>query len=285
MNEHGFTIIEVLVAAVILILVAAAGTTLFVGGADSSVAAQRRSQMISIADAQIETIRQEVKTKGFASLAMTGVPLALNTTSIPNTVPSGDEVDPYFFAKNLGGGAGCGTNGWEYQISANYDLAAGGTPTVPSSGASGVTSWQNCGAGYEPLEIISSGFVAPQQTLSPATSSSYTDTYVVDTFVTDTYVPCTGGTVSCPTVTSSGSGTSTVETVACPGSASFPSGTTSSTVCADARRVTVAVALNDHGNATIGQATPVYVSTVFTNPTPANEPTTSIGLTLGVQLG
>jgi hypothetical protein len=29
----------------------------------------------------------------------------------------------------------------------------------------------------------------------------------------------------------------------------------------------------------------VYVSTVFTNPTPSNEPTTSIGLTLGLNIG
>lgn len=283
MSEHGFTIVEVLVAAVILILVAAAGTTLFVGGADSSVAAQRRSQMISIADAQIETIREEVKVKGFASLAMTGAPSALSTSTIPNTVPTGDEVDPYFFAKNLGTSAGCGTDGWEYQISANYDLASGGTPTVPSTGASGVTSWQSCTSGYEPMEILSGGFVTPQQTLTPANDSAVTDNYVVDTFVTDTYLPC--NTSTCPAVTSSGSGSSTVETVACPGSSSFPTTTSSSTVCADARRVTVAVALDDHGKAAIGQATPVYLSTVFTNPTPSNEPTTSIGLTLGLQLG
>jgi type II secretory pathway pseudopilin PulG len=285
-SEHGFTIVEVLVAAVILILVAAAGTTLFAGGADSSVAAQRRSQMISIADAQIETIRSEVKTNGFAALAMTGAPSALNTTTIPNTAPAGIQIDPYGLATNLGSASSCGGSGWEYQISGNYDLTSGGTPTVPSTGASGVTSWQGCGAGYEPLQIIGAGFVLPQQTLTPSNDPAVTDTFVVDTFVTDTYIPCNpGGSVSCPTVTSSGTGSAIVQTVACPGPGSFPTTISSDTVCADARRVTVAVILDDHGKATIGQASPVYLSTVFTNPTPTNEPTNSLGLTLGLQLG
>ncbi|HWC85687.1 MAG TPA: type II secretion system protein [Solirubrobacteraceae bacterium] len=287
-REHGFALIEVLVAAVILILVVSAGSALFIGGADSSVAAQRRSQLISIADAQIETVRSEVKTKGFAALAMTGIPSALSTSTIPNTAPTGSNVaiDPYSFAKNLGVSSGCGGSGWAFQISANYDITSGGTPTVPSTGASGVTSWANCGAGYEPLEIVGSGFISPQQTLTPQNDSAVTDTYVVDTFVTDTYVPCSaGGSLTCPTVTTTGTGTGTVQTVQCSGAASFPTTTSASTICADARRVTVAVILDDHGTYNIGQASPVYVSTVFTNPTPANEPTGSLGLNLGLQLG
>jgi type II secretory pathway pseudopilin PulG len=281
-GEAGFTIIEVLVAALILVIVLAGGTTMFVGGADSSVASQRRSQMISIADGQIETIREEVKTKGFAALAMSGTPKALSSSTIPNAAPNSTiAIDPYAFASNLGGS--CGGSGWEYQISANYDLTAGGTPAVPSSGASGVTAWESCNAGYEPLEILGSGFVSPQQTFL---ASNGTDTYVVDTFVTDTYVPChTGGGVSCPSVMSTGTGTGTVETVQCSGVASFPMTTAASTICADARRVTVAVIMDDHGKQEIGQASPVYESTIFTNPTPSNSATTTLGLTLGLQLG
>jgi prepilin-type N-terminal cleavage/methylation domain-containing protein len=287
-REQGFTLIEVLVAALILILVVSAGTALFVSGADSSVTSQRRSQLISIADAQIETVRQEVKTKGFAALAMTAAPSALSTSTIPNTAPAGStiETDPYYFANNLGTSSGCGGSGWEYQIAANYDVTNGGTPTVPSTGAPGVTSWANCGAGYEPLEILGSGFVSAQQTLTPANDSAVTDTYVVDTFVTDTYVPCSaGGSVTCPSLTSTGTGSSTVQTVQCTGASSFPTVSSGSTICADARRVTVAVVLDDHGRSSIGPASPVSESTIFTNPTPTNEPTTAFGLTLGLQLG
>lgn len=278
-QDQGFTLIEVIVAAAILILVVAAGTTLFVGGADSSVASQRRSQMISIADGRIETIRQEVKTKGFAALAMSGNPQALSSSTIPNTATSGTEIDPSYFAKNLGGSSGCGATGWEYQISGNYDATNGGTPSVPSTGASGVTSWQDCNVGYEPLEVLTGGFVTPQQT---STASSGTDTYVIDTFVTDTYAPCTtvgGG--ACATVSTA----TTPPTVQCSGATSFPITIAASSVCADARRVTVAVILDDHGNYAIGQSTPVYESAIFTNPTPSNQPASTLGLTLGLQLG
>jgi hypothetical protein len=49
--------------------------------------------------------------------------------------------------------------------------------------------------------------------------------------------------------------------------------------------VIVAVVLNNHGRYTLGQASPVYVSTVFVNPLPSNAPNRSVGITLGVQLG
>jgi hypothetical protein len=49
--------------------------------------------------------------------------------------------------------------------------------------------------------------------------------------------------------------------------------------------VIVAVVMNRHGRYNIGPSAPVYVSAVFTNPTPSNEPTNSLGINLGVQLG
>jgi hypothetical protein len=137
-----------------------------------------------------------------------------------------------------------------------------------------VTNWSGCDTGYEPLVILNSslGFVPAQQTVSVGS-----DTAVVDTYVTDTYIGCnTVGSTACPTV-SSGTVQSgcTFPTVASP----------SSTLCSDARRVTVAVVLNDHGRFNIGPSAPVYVSTVFANPTPTNEPSSPIGITLGAQLG
>jgi type II secretory pathway pseudopilin PulG len=287
-GERGFTLIEVLVAALVLILIVSAGTGLFIHGEDSSIAAQRNSELISLADAKIETIRQEVKTEGFAALAMSVNPQTLNTSTIPNTAPAGTTIaiDPAnsSFYKTV---TGCGSSNEEYAIQRNYDSSTVSAPTVPSTGATGVTAWQGCDAGYEPLEILTSGFVSPYQTVTTA-DPGVTDTYVVDTFVTDTYVPCaSGGSLSCPSVTSSGSGTSMVQTVQCPGSVTtnFPTSIASSAICADARRVTVAVVLDDHGRHTLGQSSPVYVSTIFTNPTPINDPTSSLGLNLGLQLG
>jgi prepilin-type N-terminal cleavage/methylation domain-containing protein len=280
--EQGFTLIEVMMAAVMLALVVSAAAALFVTGSDNSVAAERQSQLISVADQQIETIRQEVKTKGFAQLAMQTTPSALPST-IPNTSAFATlKADPNAFAVAKSGCGGASSNE-EYNIEANYDNTAdangvSGQPENPSNTSiSGVTSWSGCDAGSEPLEIIPStslAFVVPQQTVTVGT-----DTAIVDTYVTDTYVGCsTVGSTACPSVNGSGtlqSNTCTFPTVSTPGS----------TLCADARRVIVAVVLNDHGRYTLGPSAPVYVSTVFTNPTPANEPTSSIGITLGAQLG
>ena len=66
-SEQGFTIIEVLVAAVILITVIAASSALFIQGSDASLASQRQSQAISVADEEIErsarTSRPRVSTR------------------------------------------------------------------------------------------------------------------------------------------------------------------------------------------------------------------------------
>lgn len=281
-EEDGVTLIEVMMAAVILVLIVSAATVLFVHGNDNAVASERQSELISVADQQIENIRQLVKTNGFAALAMQTTPSAL-PTSIPNTsVSSTLKADPNAFAVAK---TGCGASNEEYNIESNYDNTAdpnsiSGQPENPSNTSiSDLTSWSGCDVGSEPLEIISStnpsiAFVQPQQTVTVGT-----DTAVVDTYVTDTYVGCnTIGSTACPTVNSSGtlqSGTCTFPSVLSP----------SSTLCSDARRVIVAVVLDDHGTFTAGPSAPVYVSTVFTNPTPTNQPTGSIGITLGVHIG
>jgi type II secretory pathway pseudopilin PulG len=275
-GEQGFTLIEVLISALMMALIIGAASALFVTGNDSSLSSQRQSQVISVADQQIEAIRELVKTDGFAELAMQSAPAAL-PGSIPNTsLASTNKADPSSFAAAK---SGCGASNDEYDIAANYNNTSegvGGAPVNPGNATiSGVPGWSGCDAGNEPLVILNSslGFVKAQQTVTIGS-----DTAVVDTFVTDTYLGCNAvGSIACPTVSNGTvqTGTCTFPTVASP----------ASTLCSDARRVTVAVVLDDHGRSNIGPFAPVYVSTIFGNPTPANEPTSSIGITLGAQLG
>jgi type II secretory pathway pseudopilin PulG len=280
-EEGGFTIIEILVAVLILAFVIAAGASLFAHGEDSSAAVERESQLISVADQQIETIRAEVKAEGFAELAMQGNPAALPST-IPNTSPfSSLKADPTAFATRK---STCGGSGYEYAIEANYDNTAEGAAENPDKTADdGFDWWNGCDAGTEPLVILDSvdAFVPAQQTVAVGS-----DTAIVDTYVTDTYVGCanTSSTYPCPSLADTTSGGVTDEQVQ--SGCNFPTITApSSTVCTDARRVTVAVVLDDHGRLNFGPSGPVYVSATFTNPVPTNSSTSSLGLTLGVHIG
>jgi prepilin-type N-terminal cleavage/methylation domain-containing protein len=276
-SDAGFTLIEVIVAAAIAVIVIGASALLFVAGNNGSLSSQRQSELIAVADQQIENIRQLVKTKGFDALAMSGQPAALPSSISNVAYSSTSPVDPNSFVATATGCGGSG--GKELLIEANYDNTSEGVPVNPQgSGTQGLLPWSNCTSSSaqvgEPLEIISGGFVTPQQN-NVAVGS---DTATVDTYVTDTYVGCnSGGFGGCPS-TSGG-------VVGCNSSSTWPTSTTTSTTCADARRVTVAVVMNDHGRNDIGPNTPVYISTVFANPSPSNEPTTSIGLTLGLNIG
>jgi type II secretory pathway pseudopilin PulG len=275
-DQDGFTIIEVVVAAVIGLLVIGASAALFITGNNNSVAAQRQAELISVADQQIENVRQEVKTKGFAALAMSGLPQAL-PSSISNTAySSSTPVDPNSFVATATGCGGSG--GKEFLIEANYDNTSEGVPAnAQNSSTPGVLPWSSCTDTStqigEPLQILTGGFVTPQQ--NGVTVGS--DTATVDTYVTDTYVGCNSSFSGCPTVSNG--------VVGCNSASSWPTSTTASTPCADARRVIVAVILNNHGRNNIGQNSPVYVSTIFANPTPSNEPTGTLGLTLGANIG
>jgi prepilin-type N-terminal cleavage/methylation domain-containing protein len=260
--ESGFTLIEVLAAILVLAFIIAASSSLFTHGSDSSVAAQRQAQMISVADQVIETVRQDVKTEGFAALAMSSAPSAgTNKTLSFNTHT---HTDPNDFVT---ASTGCGSSNEGYAIEANYLNTAEGPP-------SGLTPWSGCtntsSTVTEPLQILSGGFVTPKQT----NVSVGSDTATVYSYVTDTYVGCSTTIGGCPTTTSGSVSSCT-----------WPASTSSTTACTDARRVIVAVVLNNHGRFTLGQTSPVYVSTVFVNPLPSNAPNRSIGITLGVQLG
>jgi prepilin-type N-terminal cleavage/methylation domain-containing protein len=267
-SEQGFTLVEVLVAALLLTFVVAAGSSLFVSGSDASISAQRQSQLISVADQQIETIRQEVKTQGFDELAMSAAPAT--GSSVTLSYDSSTHTDPNYFAS---ASTGCGASNEGYAIETNYDSTTEGP-------ASGVEPWSGCtdtsSTVTEPLEILSAGFVTPQQT----NISVGTDTATVDTYVTDTYVGCNSALGGCPS-------TSGGDVSGC----SWPTSTSTSTACADARRVIVAVFYDDagtfsnNGRSLLGTNAPVYISTVFTNPTPSNSPESAAGVTLGAQLG
>ena len=263
------------------IIVGAAAALMF-HGSDASVTTQRQSQMISIADQQIDNIRQEVKTQGFNKLAMSGQPAALPGTITNSSYSSTLSADPYTFVKSA---TGCGSSSEELLIESNFNNTAEGIPLNPANTSLGsLLPWVNCtntgtltGTGAqigEPLEILSNGFVTSQQTMTVGL-----DTFVVDAYVTDTYVGCNSTAFgNCPT-TSSGS-------VSC---ASWPS-TTGSTTCGDARRVIVAVILKQpgysgHARYDFGPTSPIYESTTFTNPSPSNEPTSSIGFTVGGSIG
>jgi hypothetical protein len=117
--------------------------------------------------------------------------------------------------------------------------------------APGFTPWSGCTTGAEPLVVQSGGIVTPKQTNVPVGS----DTATVYTYVTETYVGCSSSLGSC------------------------------TAAAGDARRVIVAVLPNNGGRYDIGQNSPVYLSTIFTNPVPTNQVNNSIGLTLGVNLG
>lgn len=272
-SEDGFTLIEVLVAALMLVLVVSAATVMFADGSDTAVASQRESQLISVADQQLELIRQEVKTEGFGALAMNTTPSALPSAYAYTSYSSTIDTDPNSFVVAK---SGCGASSDEFKIEANYDNTGEGQPVDPQNTSQNASlPWSNCDAGAEPLEIIPStslAFVTPQQTVSVGT-----DTAIVDTYVTDTYVGCNTNFSGCPATTSG--------SIAC-SSTSFPTvSIPSSTTCSDARRVIVAVVMDRHGRYNIGPTAPVYVSTVFTNPSPSNTPTNSLGINLGVQLG
>ncbi|HEV3054889.1 MAG TPA: prepilin-type N-terminal cleavage/methylation domain-containing protein [Solirubrobacteraceae bacterium] len=261
-HEDGFTMIEVIVAAFCLGLIIVAVATLFVTGNRSSLAGERQAALIAVADQQIEFIRSEVKTKGFDALAMSSAP----TTAASSTLSSDANVqlNPDYFAP---ASSGCGPSNQGYAIETNYDNTTEGAPT-------GTPTWSGCtNASFsviEPLEILTGGFVPP----GPTTVTVGSETATVDTYVTDSYVGCTSTLGGCPTLSSNSVSGCT-----------FPTATTSSTTCADARRVIVAVVPNASARQGAAQNSPVYISTVFTNPTPSNMPTNSIGLTLGDSIG
>jgi Tfp pilus assembly protein PilW len=240
-SEDGVTIVEVMVGAMIAVTIIGASAVLFSRSSDSSLASQRQSELIAVADQQIENIRQQVKTSanGFSALAMSSAPAAGSNSKLSFSATT--DTDPNDFVVS---GGGCGTSNEGYLIENNYDDTSEGV-------VSAVAPWSGCTTGAEPLVVQSGGLITPKQTNVQVGS----DTATVYTYVTDVYVGCSSSLGSCTSTTG------------------------------DARRVVVAVLMNSGSRADIGQTSPVYVSTVFTNPVPSNQINNSIGLTLGVNIG
>jgi prepilin-type N-terminal cleavage/methylation domain-containing protein len=310
-DEGGFTLIEVMVAALILVLAFTALGVLFIGGQNESSAAVEESQVINIADQQMEQIRGEVNNGGFDKLGVNVTPTVASqfqTAGMPSTVLSTYQ-DPDAFVFSGASSTPC------FDINENYDDVTAGVLAneIPPS----FSEWSNCSTYGEPLVELGSSAMITEGTVSsggslpsgvatnacPTSSSGtiYSPCYVqqnpngvtntaqitylnVYTFVTDTYVGCGTG---------SGTGTGTITTAAgtaCPtinasngiiqaSSCTFPTTSLASTPCADARRVTVAVsAVQVHKQ--LNRATPVYISSIFTNPNPTTTSDSSIGLTL-----
>jgi type II secretory pathway pseudopilin PulG len=242
------TLIEVVAAALLLALIVGAVALQFVGGSNNSLASQRQSALLQVADQQIEKIRQAVKTNqyGFAALTMQQAPVG--TTG--NTLPSQPAVhtNPNDFVDSCGG----------YQIQKNYNNTSEGLETVPQ--------WTGCPAGVEPFSVWSAASGIPQSASligPPGSVPVGSGTANVYAYVTNTNLGCadlsgSGGTANCT---------------------------------GDARRVVVAVCYASSNGTCQGRpydaspTTPVFVTTMFANPVPSNQPNGRSGVFLGVQLG
>jgi type II secretory pathway pseudopilin PulG len=228
-DERGFTLVEVLVTMMVTLLVIGGIATTFVQNNDSALAGQRQAQLLSVAQQQIEKVRNTVSRYGFSALALNAKPAAPTDAVLPTS-----PTDPNDYIKNWSSVSP------SYLIETNYNQSTSGQITsAPSTG--------------EPLEIDTTtpGQISPKATGVTVGSGTAT----VYTYVTQATVPCN---------------------------------TTVLGGCAadDARRVTVAVLLdNTTGSQSIGPNTPVYMSTIFSNPIPSNQPSSAIGLRLGLNIG
>ena len=311
-RESGFTLIEVLVAGLVLVIGLIALTTVFVAGQSQASADTQQVQLIGIADQEIEQVRAAVSLNGFSALGMNTTP-----SQISNRVVRSTFFDPDTFVVTPVGTA-C------YLITTNYDSvntsAPTGHPVYGVTAPAGFTGWSLCDASTsvatdaEPIQVLSGAGPAPIVTWSATsvpqcangaaagitvpcwvplsagctyTASSITTVpscaATVYAFVTDTYVGCgsTPSAVACPSLSNS--------VLQCT-AANMPTTTTASTPCGDARRLIVAVVPNPPDQTSPGvshqlaRVTPVYLSTILTDPTPAGANASSAGLTLNLSV-
>jgi type II secretory pathway pseudopilin PulG len=111
-------------------------------------------------------------------------------------------------------------------------------------------AFAGCDAGSEPLVIqLGTGIVTPSSAVTVGT-----ETATLDSYVTQTNVGC---------------------------NASLGNGNCQ----ADARRLVIAIVPNNNGVYNQGPNSPLFISTIFTNPVPSNAPNSSIGITLGLNIG
>jgi prepilin-type N-terminal cleavage/methylation domain-containing protein len=94
-REEGFTMIEVMISMLVASFVTAMALVLINTDTQGSLASQRQAQLLSVAQQQIEQIRQMVKQSGFSSLAISGSNASSSYTPPPDPVfPHTSITDP-----------------------------------------------------------------------------------------------------------------------------------------------------------------------------------------------
>ena len=123
-RDDGFTLIEIIVAMLISLIAAAAVLAMIMTGDHSSLAGQRQTEMLSVAQQQIEQIRQTFHQNGFDAIAVNGS--SSSYLPAPDASIPADPINPDDFIQ------GYGTAGASFQIKANYhDTASATLATEP----------------------------------------------------------------------------------------------------------------------------------------------------------
>jgi type II secretory pathway pseudopilin PulG len=185
-EERGFTIIEVLAATLMLLAAAAAALTIITAGEHSSETGQRQTALLSVAQQQIEQIRQVVKQSGFDALAIatptcSPLPGCAYSPAPDSTWPVGhDPTNPDDFIN------GYSTASPTFWVAEDYHNFTSASPTVVANSPS---------AG-EPLMFSSSGGIQAVSTSVPAGSGL---TATVWRYITQRTEVCVASLGSCAT--------------------------------------------------------------------------------------
>lgn len=116
-EEHGMSMVELVVAIFIVTLVIGALADLFVQSNDSSYSSQRLLSRVSILQSQIERVRRVADQYGFSGVALTSAPGAATDTPLPR-----DPTNPDDFVS----GSGCSRT---FTVLSNYNLTTEAFPT------------------------------------------------------------------------------------------------------------------------------------------------------------
>lgn len=185
-EETGNSVLEVIIAMFLALAVIAALAGAYVRNSDTSLAGQRQSDLLSIAERQIESVRQIVTQNGtFNAVALNAYPSAGMDPALPVN-PS----DPNDFVLNPG------TPSASLLIESNYNhttdgqisnVPAGGEPLLVN-GANGVSGGQ-----LPPLQYFD--LVTSRLTASPPPADAFASVY---TYVTQASGVTAGVASSCP---------------------------------------------------------------------------------------
>jgi type II secretory pathway pseudopilin PulG len=104
-DESGLTLIEVMITLLVSLIIIAASAQFFVLANGSSNAGRRQVNLLALAQAQIEQVRQTVKHYGFGSLGLTSIPAKAGADTSPS--------DPTDFIDSTG---------TKWEVEENYDV-------------------------------------------------------------------------------------------------------------------------------------------------------------------